>query len=135
MGTFWPIKASVRRYRQTDGMPPTDHPSRRPRVWNGNPHPLGTEYDGSGTNFALFSSSAEGVELCLLSDADDKGRRDETRVTLTEVDGHIWHAYLPDVRPGQHYGYRVHGRWDPANGYWHNPSKPVSYTHLRAHET
>ena len=91
-----------------------------PRQWVGRPYPLGATYDGSGTNFSLFSSVAEGIELCLLgSDGDPT----EVRVALTEVDGHCWHAYLPDVRPGQRYGYRVHGPWEPANGLWCNPAK------------
>jgi len=94
-----------------------------PRRWLGTPHPLGASYDGAGTNFALFSSVAEGVELCLLGDSSDAGRRDEVRIDITEVDGHIWHAHLPDVRPGQHYGWRVHGPWDPDRGLWCNPSK------------
>jgi isoamylase len=98
-------------------------PSRR--VWVGTPYPLGASYDGSGTNFSIYSSIADGVELCLLGErenGDDNGR-DEERVELTEVDGFIWHAYLPDVRPGQRYGFRVHGPWDPSNGLWCNPSK------------
>jgi isoamylase len=91
--------------------------------WVGKPHPLGATYDGSGTNFALFSSIAEGVELCLFGDSTREGRHDEVRIDVTEVDGHIWHAYLPEVRPGQHYGWRVHGPWDPAQGLWCNSSK------------
>ncbi|WP_423981522.1 glycogen debranching protein GlgX [Ilumatobacter sp.] len=88
-------------------------------MWVGQPFPLGGTYDGSGTNFSIFSSVADGVELCLHgSDPDD-----EQRIELTEVDGHIWHTYLPDVRPGQQYGYRVHGPWDPKRGLWCNPSK------------
>ena len=90
-----------------------------PRRWVGRAYPLGATYDGSGTNFSLFSSVAEGVELCLLG----AHGHDEIRVPLTEVDGHCWHAYFPDVRPGQRYGYRVHGPWDPAAGLWCNPSK------------
>jgi isoamylase len=105
----------------------------RRRVWVGNPYPLGANYDGSGTNFSLFSSVADGVELCLLGDdvgahsgpgnTRDHGPIDEDRIALTEVDGHCWHAYLPDVRPGQRYGFRVHGPWEPAKGLWCNPSK------------
>src|SRR5688572_12198054 len=91
--------------------------------WVGKPHPLGATYDGSGTNFALFSSIAEGVELCLFGDSTREGRHDEVRIDVTEVDGHIWHVYLPEVRPGQHYGWRVHGPWDPAQGLWCNSSK------------
>ena len=69
-----------------------------PRRWVGTPYPLGASYDGSGTNFSIFSSVAEGVELCLLGDATPDGRRDEIRIDVSEVDGHIWHVRLPDVR-------------------------------------
>ena len=98
------------------------HPSRHRRVWAGDPHPLGATFDGTGTNFALFSSSAEHVELCLFGGPRDRSL-DEQRIDLQEVDGHIWHAYLPDVTPGQHYGYRVHGEWNPDAGLWHNDTK------------
>ncbi|MFN3255295.1 MAG: glycogen debranching protein GlgX [Ilumatobacter sp.] len=91
------------------------------RVWVGTPFPLGARYDGSGTNFSLFSSVADGVELCLHGEGTDDA--DDERIELTEVDGHIWHAYLPSVRPGQRYGYRVHGPWEPARGDRCNPSK------------
>ena len=67
------------------------------RQWVGQPYPLGASYDGSGTNFSLFSSVAEGVELCLLGDATTQGRGDEVRIDVSEVDGHIWHVRLPDV--------------------------------------
>jgi isoamylase len=86
--------------------------------WPGAPYPLGASWDGWGTNFALFSEVAERVELCLF-DADG----DENRVPLTEVDGFVWHAYLPGVGPGQRYGYRVHGPYDPARGLRCAPSK------------
>ncbi|MDO5721218.1 MAG: glycogen debranching protein GlgX [Actinomycetaceae bacterium] len=88
------------------------------QIWPGEPYPLGATYDGSGTNFAIFSSVADKVELCLL-DED----RQEQRVELTEVDAHVWHAYLPGVQPGQRYGYRVHGPYDPANGHRCDPNK------------
>ena len=88
------------------------------RVWPGRALPLGACPDGFGTNFSLFTSSAEGVDLCLFG---PKG--DERRIALTEVDAHCWHAYLPGVGPGAAYGYRVHGPWNPAEGLWHNPSK------------
>ncbi len=87
------------------------------RVWLGRPFPLGASYDGSGTNFSIFSSVADGVELCLLDGGDER------RIELTEVDGFCYHAYLPDVRPGQQYGYRVHGPWEPDKGLWCNPTK------------
>ncbi|WP_431789866.1 glycogen debranching protein GlgX [Microbacterium paraoxydans] len=87
-------------------------------VWPGSAYPLGATFDGQGTNFALFSEGAERVELCLF-DADGT----ETRVPLTEVDAFVWHGYLPTVQPGQHYGYRVHGPYDPAQGQRFNPNK------------
>jgi glycogen operon protein len=88
------------------------------QVWPGRPFPLGATFDGSGTNFALFSEVAERVELCLFDDADA-----ETRVELREMDAFVWHAYLPNVTPGQRYGYRVHGPYDPAQGRRCNPNK------------
>jgi glycogen operon protein len=88
------------------------------RVWPGVPYPLGAVYDGAGTNFSLFSEIAERVELCFF---DQEGS--ETRVDLPEVTGYCWHGYLPSVEPGQRYGYRVHGPWDPANGHRCNPAK------------
>jgi isoamylase len=92
------------------------------RLWPGGPYPLGATWDGTGTNFALFSEAAEAVELCLFdSDGDWPGT--ETRVALTEVDGFVWHGYLPDVGPGQRYGYRVHGQYAPASGHRCNPAK------------
>jgi glycogen operon protein len=88
------------------------------QVWTGSAYPLGATYDGAGTNFALFTSIAEGVELCLFDEAGE-----EQRVSLTEVDADIWHAYLPGILPGQRYGYRVHGPYDPAQGNRCNPAK------------
>ncbi|UZN05081.1 glycogen debranching protein GlgX [Cellulomonas sp. S1-8] len=87
-------------------------------IWPGRPYPLGATYDGTGTNFALFSGVAERVELCLV---DDDGT--ETRVDLREVDAFVWHGYLPAIAPGQRYGYRVHGPYDPAAGHRCDPSK------------
>ncbi|MPT13497.1 MAG: glycogen debranching protein GlgX [Microbacterium sp.] len=87
-------------------------------VWPGSAYPLGATFDGQGTNFALFSEGAERVELCLF-DADGT----ETRVPLTEVDAFVWHGYLPTVQPGQRYGYRVHGPYDPAQGQRFNSNK------------
>jgi isoamylase len=88
------------------------------RPWPGSPYPLGAGYDGVGTNFALFSAAAEYVELCLF---DHDGA--ETRVRLPEVDGFVHHGYLPGVGPGQRYGYRVHGPYEPAQGLRCNPNK------------
>ena len=86
-------------------------------VWPGTPYPLGATFDGSGTNFAVFSEVAEEVELCLFDDD-----RVETRVAMTEVDAFVWHCYLPAAQPGQRYGYRVHGPYDPDKGLRCNPT-------------
>ena len=86
------------------------------RIWPGTPYPLGATWDGWGTNFTLFSEVAERVELCLFDETDDSGTLSETRVELTEVDGFVWHGYLPGISPGQRYGYRVHGPHDPPRG-------------------
>ncbi|TCK24950.1 glycogen debranching protein GlgX [Pseudonocardia endophytica] len=86
--------------------------------WPGHAYPLGASYDGAGTNFALFSEAADKVELCLF-DADGT----ETQIPLTEVDGFVWHGYLPGVEPGQRYGYRVDGPYDPSQGQRCNPTK------------
>ncbi|MFN3216255.1 MAG: glycogen debranching protein GlgX [Acidimicrobiales bacterium] len=104
------------------------HPAP-PRRWLGSAHPLGATYNGQGTNFSLFTSVADGVELCLRSPDGD-----ETRIELTEVDGYCWHAYLPNVRPGQRYGYRVHGPWEPAKGLWCNPAKLLLDPYAKAIE-
>ncbi|WP_030483761.1 glycogen debranching protein GlgX [Nocardioides aequoreus] len=91
-------------------------------VWPGKPYPLGATFDGSGTNFAIFSEVADKVELCLF-EVGRRGKVTETKVELTEVDAYVWHAYLPQVQPGQRYGYRVHGPWDPEAGQRCNPNK------------
>ncbi len=88
------------------------------QVWPGTAYPLGATWDGSGTNFALFSEAAERVELCLFDDAGT-----ESRIALTEVDGFVWHCYLPAVGPGQRYGYRVTGPYEPRKGHRCNPAK------------
>jgi isoamylase len=93
------------------------------RVWPGTAYPLGATWDGAGTNFALFSEVAEQVELCLFGDGAAGEHSDETRVPLTEVDGFVWHCYLPGVGPGQRYGYRVHGPYRPERGHRCNPAK------------
>ncbi|WP_406258574.1 glycogen debranching protein GlgX [Streptomyces sp. JL3001] len=104
-----------------------DDKSRGVSAWSGHPYPLGAVYDGRGTNFAMFSEVAERVELVLV---DDKGRH--SAVPLTEIDGFVWHGYLPDVGPGQRYGYRVHGPWDPSLGHRCNPAKLLLDPYSRA---
>lgn len=88
------------------------------QIWPGRPYPLGATYDGAGTNFALFSSVADRVELCLI---DDDGA--ETRIEVTEVDHFVWHCYIPALSPGQRYGYRVHGPYAPHHGHRCDPTK------------
>ncbi len=98
-------------------------------VWPGRPYPLGATYDGTGTNFSLFSEVAERVELCLF-DADGT----ETRIELIEVDAFCWHAYLPRHGVGQRYGFRVHGPWDPEQGCRCNPNKLLIDPYAKALE-
>jgi isoamylase len=98
-------------------------------VWPGYPFPLGPTWDGDGTNFAIFSENAERVELCLF-DADDH----ETRVDMTDRTAFNWHCYLPGIGPGQRYGYRVHGPYDPAAGQRFNPAKLLIDPYAKAIE-
>ena len=87
-------------------------------TWPGRPYPLGATYDGTGTNFAVFSEVGEAVDLCLFD-----GRGAETRVEMREVDAFVWHCYLPNIGPGQRYGYRVKGPYAPERGARCNWSK------------
>ncbi len=98
-------------------------------AWPGGPYPLGATYDGAGTNFAIFSEVAEGVELCLF---DTDGR--ETRVPVVERDALVWHIYLPRISPGQRYGYRVYGPYDPPNGHRCDSSKLLLDPYAKALE-
>jgi len=89
-------------------------------VWPGQPYPLGASWDGEGVNFALFSEHAERVELCLF---DRRGRRETARIPMQWQTDQVWHCYLPEARPGQLYGYRVHGPYEPDAGHRFNPNK------------
>src|ERR1051326_2290973 len=91
------------------------------RVWPGAPYPLGATWDASGVNFALFSEHATRVELCLFDSA--RVPTESLCVPLPERTDQVWHGYLPDVRPGQLYGYRVDGPWDPPAGHRFNRAK------------
>jgi isoamylase len=91
------------------------------RIWPGAPYPLGATWDGEGVNFSIFSEHADSVELCLFASPDDP--TEQTRITMRDRTDLIWHTYLPDVRPGQLYGYRVEGPYAPADGHRFNPSK------------
>jgi len=99
------------------------------QVWPGRPHRLGATWDGSGTNFAIFSENATAVDLCLFDEAGH-----ETRLPLKEVENYVWHGYLANVGPGQRYGYRVHGPYDPENGLRFNPHKLLLDPYARAIE-
>ena len=93
------------------------------RVWPGSPYPLGATYDGAGTNFAIFSEHAAKVELCLFHSV--RSKREDARIQLPEHTDMVWHGYLPDIQPGQLYGFRVHGPYEPQAGHRFNPYKIV----------
>ena len=92
-----------------------------PRAWPGQPYPLGATWDGQGGNFALFSQHATAAELCLFEKLDPT--QEVARIPMRERTDQIFHCYLPDVRPGQLYGYRVHGPYDPQRGFRFNPAQ------------
>jgi glycogen operon protein len=100
------------------------------RVWPGHSYPLGATWDGAGVNFALFSEHATKVELCLFDETDNAAPTH--KIALPEETDQVWHAYLPDVRPGQLYGYRVHGPYEPAKGNRFNPNKVVLDPYAKA---
>jgi isoamylase len=99
------------------------------QIWPGQPYPLGATFDGVGTNFSLFSEVAQRVELCLFTEAGE-----EQRIDLPEMTALCWHGYVPNVRPGQRYGYRVHGPWSPDQGNWCNPAKLLLDPYAKAIE-
>jgi isoamylase len=111
--------------------PGSDVPTGRQAPWPGGPAPLGATWDGHGTNFALFAGDAEAVDLCLFDD-DGNGNLRETRVPLVDTTYHVWHGYLPDVGPGQRYGFRVDGPFAPHQGARWNPSKLLIDPYPRA---
>jgi isoamylase len=100
------------------------------RIREGLPQPLGATWDGAGVNFALFSANAARVELCLF---DESGDRETARIELPEYTDEIWHGYLPDLRPGTIYGYRVHGLYEPDSGHRFNPNKLLLDPYARGH--
>ncbi|MGE0040000.1 MAG: glycogen debranching protein GlgX [Vicinamibacterales bacterium] len=100
------------------------------RMFPGAPYPLGATWDGLGVNFAIYSEHATAVDLCLFDGPSDTAER--TRIRLVEQTDMVWHAYLPDVRPGQLYGYRVHGPYEPAQGHRFNPHKLVVDPYAKA---
>jgi isoamylase len=100
------------------------------QIRGGLPHPLGATWDGKGVDFALFSAHATAVEICLF---DEQGERGTARVELPEYTDEIWHGYLPGVRPGTIYGYRVHGPYEPDQGHRFNPTKLLLDPYARGH--
>ena len=108
-------------------MADTNH---RLRVWPGKPYPLGATFDGAGVNFSLFSEHATKVELCLFDNVDDT--TETHRIALPEHTDMVWHGYFPDIEPGQLYGFRVHGPYQPENGHRFNPNKVVLDPYAKA---
>jgi len=102
----------------------------KPRVWPGKPNPLGATWDGLGVNFAIFSENGTKAELCLFENVNDT--TESHRIELLEYTDHVFHCYLPDARPGQLYGYRIHGPWDPKAGHRFNPHKIVLDPYAKA---
>jgi isoamylase len=102
----------------------------RMRIWPGAPYPAGATFDGAGVNFAIFSEHATKVELCLFDSVDST--KETHRIALPEHTDMMWHGYLPDVEPGQLYGYRVHGPYEPTKGHRFNPNKVVLDPYAKA---
>ncbi|KAA6203202.1 glycogen debranching protein GlgX [Streptomyces parvus] len=131
-GTVAAVRAEIVEVQRTEHAEAARAAAPAPAVWPGAPMPLGARFrvgpDGvAGTNFALWAGGAEAVELCLF---DERGV--ETRCPLTELTHEIWHGFVPGVRPGQRYGYRVHGRWDPWTGARWNAAKLLLDPYARA---
>src|SRR5688572_22484884 len=108
---------------------PTPSSATEPKLWKGHAYPLGATWHGDGVNFALFSENATGVELCLF---DRLGATETARVRFTERANHVWHGFLPKIRPGQLYGYRVDGPFDPQRGHRFNPNKVLLDPYAKA---
>ena len=100
------------------------------RIWPGKPYPLGATWDGEGVNFALFSENATAVDLCLFESPEHA--RETHRIRLEECTDYVWHVYLPEIRPGQLYGYRVHGLYEPEAGLRFNPAKVLIDPYAKA---
>ena len=90
-------------------------------IYPGEPFPLGATWDGEGVNFALYTENATGVELCLFNSTTEK--HETHRIKLKERSNHVWHTYIPELQPGQLYGYRVYGPYEPHQGHRFNPNK------------
>jgi isoamylase len=99
-------------------------------VYPGSPHPLGATWDGNGVNFALYTENATGVDLCLFD--EPLGKTETHRIRIKEVTHQVWHAYIPGLKPGQLYGYRVYGPYEPENGHRFNPNKVLIDPYAKA---
>src|SRR5687768_304649 len=99
-------------------------------VYPGQSYPLGATWDGKGVNFALYALHATGVTLCLFDSEDDT--KESEQIKFTEKTHYIWHAYIPGLKPGQLYGYRVEGPFEPENGHRYNPHKLLLDPYARA---
>ncbi|HEV7379514.1 MAG TPA: glycogen debranching protein GlgX [Dyadobacter sp.] len=104
------------------------HGSSDLKVCPGQPYPLGANWDGIGVNFAVFSENADMIELCLF----DENNEESAKIKIEEVTHHIWHVYVPGLKPGQRYGYRVHGPFEPHNGHRFNPAKLLTDPYSKA---
>src|SRR5678815_1474361 len=109
---------------------PRSAPPETTRTRPGAVHPLGATFDGAGVNFSLFSEHATKVELCLFDGVDET--KETHRIPLPEHTDMVWHGYFPDVEPGQLYGFRVHGPFEPQNGHRFNPNKVVLDPYAKA---
>src|SRR4051812_6138788 len=99
-------------------------------IYPGSPFPLGASWDGEGVNSALYAENATGVDLCLFD--QENNTTESERIRITEVSHHGWHIYLPGVKPGQLYGYRVYGPYEPENGHRFNPNKVLIDPYAKA---
>ncbi|TGR36295.1 glycogen debranching enzyme GlgX, partial [bacterium M00.F.Ca.ET.199.01.1.1] len=100
------------------------------RIAEGTPFPLGATWNGTGVNFALFSAHATKVELCLF---DETGQNEIERIELPEYTDEVWHVFVPNLKPGAIYGYRVHGPYEPEKGHRFNPNKLLLDPYAKAH--
>jgi len=125
IGTGWAFHRDKGLGEVLDGLSARTEGRSVMRVWPGNPYPLGATWDGKDVNFALFSEHGTQVELCLF---DAVNAEQEThRIPLAEYTDQVWHAYLPEILPGQLYGYCLHGPYAPQQGHRYNPQKMVAY--------
>jgi glycogen operon protein len=100
------------------------------RIWPGKPYPLGATWDGAGVNFAVYSEHATSVDLCLFDSV--RAKTEAVRIVLPEQTDMVWHGYLPDIIPGQMYGFRVHGPYDPGSGHRFNAHKVLLDPYAKA---